>query len=128
DLAVLPVRFTASGDVLADVQARIDANLVTVRQFLNTQGYPAEAIDVRQLQVTDTLSREYGSEHDGPRFILSQTVVVRSEDVDRVEGTARSLNDLVRQGVGLQDYQGPSYIFTRLSDIRPAMIAEATAS
>lgn len=127
DLAVLPLRFTASGEVLSEVQARIDADLATVRQFLATQGYPAEAVDLGRLEVADTRSREYGNQQ-GPRFILAQTVIVRTGDVARVQTTTRALNDLVRQGVVLQDFQGPSYIFTRLNDVRPAMIAEATAA
>lgn len=128
DLAVLPIRFTASGDVLSDVQARIDADLNIVRQFLTAQGYPADAIDLGRLEVADTRSREYASQTGGPRFILAQTVIVRTQDVDRVQVTTRNLNDLVRQGVVLQDFQGPSYIFTKLNDVRPAMIAEATAA
>ncbi len=128
DLAVLPLWFTASGEVLSDVQARIDADLATVRQFLTAQGYPADAVNLGQLSVADTRSREWGSNNNGPRFILAQTVVVRTTDVARVQQTTRALNELVRQGVVLQDFNGPSYIFTKLNDVRPAMIAEATAA
>lgn len=128
DLAVLPLRFTASGDVLADVQARIDGDLAIVRRFLSDQGYPAEAVDLGRLEVADTRSREYASQTGGPRFILAQTVIVRTADVARVQQTTRSLNDLVRQGVVLQDFSGPSYVFTKLNDVRPEMIAQATAS
>jgi len=128
DLAVLPLRFTSSGDVLSEVQARIDADLVIVRRFLTAQGYPADAVTLGRLEVADRRSREYGSQDGGPRFILAQRVVVRTTDVARVQATTRALNDLVRQGVVLQDFSGPSYIFTKLNDVRPAMIAEATAS
>jgi len=128
DLAMLPLRFTASGDVLSEVQSRIDADLATVRAFLTAQGYPAEAVTLGRLEVADTRSREYASQTGGPRFILAQTVIVRTTDVARVQNTTRALNDLVRQGVVLQDFSGPTYIFTRLNDVRPAMIAEATAS
>jgi hypothetical protein len=128
DLAILPVRFTASGEVLSEVQARIDGDLAIVRRFLAEQGYPADAITLGRLEVADRRAREYGSQDEGPRFILAQTVIVRTGDVDRVQNTTRSLNDLIRQGVVLQDFNGPSYIFTRLNDVRPEMIAEATAS
>lgn len=128
DLAVLPLRFTASGDVLSEVQSRIDGDLGRVRQFLAAQGYPADAVDLGRLEVADTLSREYASQTGGPRFILAQTVVIRTNDVARVEATTRTLNDLVRQGVVLQDFRGPSYVFTKLNDVRPQMIAEATAA
>lgn len=128
DLAVLPIRFTTSGDVLSEVQARIDGDLAIVRQFLKAQGYPDDAVDLGQLGVADTRSREYASQTGGPRFILTQTVIVRTTDVDRVQTTTRNLNDLVRQGVVLQDFRGPSYFFTGLNAVRPEMIAEATAS
>lgn len=128
DLAILPLKFTASGEVLAEVQARIDGDLAIVRRFLTAQGYPADAVSLGQLSVADTRSREWGSNNNGPRFILSQTVVVRTNDVDRVQQTTRALNELVRQGVVLQDFNGPTYVFTRLNDVRPTMIAEATAS
>ncbi len=128
DLAVLPLRFIASGDTLSEVQGRIDSDLVIVRRFLTAQGYPEDAVSLGRLEVADTRSREYMSQTGGPRFILAQSVGVRSTDVDRVQATSRALNELVRQGVVLQDYAGPTYIFTRLNDVRPAMIAEATAS
>ena len=38
DLAVLPLRFTASGEVLSEVQGRVDAALAIVRRFLPAQG------------------------------------------------------------------------------------------
>ncbi|MFN7112301.1 MAG: SIMPL domain-containing protein [Brevundimonas sp.] len=128
DLAVLPLRFTASGDVLSEVQTRIDGDLALVRQFLTAQGYPAGAVDLGRLEVADTRSREYAAQNGGPRFILAQTVIVRTNDVARVQTTTRALNDLVRQGVVLQDFQGPSYVFTKLNDVRPQMIAEGTAA
>jgi hypothetical protein len=128
DLAVLPLKFTASGEVLGDVQARIDADLATVRRFLAAQGYPAEAVTLGQLSVADTQSREWGSQNGGPRYILSQTVVVRTADVARIQTTSRALSDLVRQGVVLQDYSGPTYVFTGLNKVRPEMIGQATAA
>lgn len=128
DLAVLPLRFTASGEVLSEVQAQIDAHLVIVRRFLAALGYPADTVTLGRLEVADKRSREYGSQDGGPRFILAQTVIVRTTDVARVQATTRAMNDLVRQGVVLQDFSGPSYIFTGLNEVRPTMIAEATAS
>ena len=113
DIAVLPLRITASGDVLSEVQA---------------QGYRPEDIDLGRLEVTDVLAREYRPDNVTARFIVAQTLVVRTTDVARVQATSRALGDLVRQGVVLQDFRGPSYFFTGLNDVRPSMIAEATAS
>ena len=49
-------------------------------------------------------------------------------DIPLAAAKARQLDRLIRQGVVLQDYTGPSYLFTGLNAVLPAMIAEATAS
>ena len=128
DIAVLPLRITASGDVLSEVQAQIDRDTATVRAFLQAQGYRPEDIDLGRLEVTDVLAREYRPDNVTARFIVAQTLVVRTTDVARVQATSRALGDLVRQGVVLQDFRGPSDYFTGLNDVRPSLIAEATAS
>jgi uncharacterized protein len=128
DLAVLPLRFAAGGDDLALVQADVDADLAAVRRFLAAEGYAASEVDLGRLEVVDQFAREYQQQGVGARYMVAQTVIVRTPDVDRVQATTRKLNELVRQGVVLQDYRGPSYLFTKLNEVRPAMIAEATAS
>jgi uncharacterized protein len=127
DLAVLTLGFKAANDDLPTARAKIDNDLALVRAFLTRQGYPAEAITIGRLQVTDTRAREYGSTDNVVRFILSQGVTVRTNDVQRVAVTERALNDLVREGVQL-DFAAPTYVFTKLNEVRPSMIAEATAS
>lgn len=127
DLAVLSLRFTASGEELSAVQGQIDADLAIVRAFLKGQGYADDIVNLGRLEVTDTKNRDYAAQPGTPRYIMAQTVIVRTNDVARVAQTERALNDLVRQGVVL-DFTAPTYVFTKLNDVRPAMIGEATAS
>jgi hypothetical protein len=127
DLAVLNLSFRAASDDLPTAQQKIDRDLGLVRAFLTRQGYPEEAVTIGRLQVLDTRAREYGSTDNVVRFILTQSVTVRTTDVQRVAQTERALNDLVREGVQL-DFSAPTYVFTRLNEIRPEMIAAATAS
>lgn len=128
DLAILPLKFAQSGDDLAQTQAAIDGDVVKVQAFLRGQGFRAEDIDIGRLQVIDNNAREYGVQNVRARFILTQAVTVRSNDVDRVQAATRALAALVREGVVLQDFRGASYRFTKLNEVRPAMIKEATAS
>lgn len=127
DLAVLNLSFKAANDDLPTAQGKIDGDLALVRAFLTRQGYPAGAVTIGRLQVVDTRAREYGSTDNVVRYILTQGVTVRTTDVQRVAQTERALNDLVREGVQL-DFAAPTYVFTKLNEVRPAMIAEATAS
>lgn len=128
DLAVLPLKFAAAGDDLQAVQADVDADTAAVRRFLAAQGYTPAEIDLGRLEVTDQYAREYQQQNVAARYRVAQTVIVRTTNVDRVQATTRQLDQLLRQGVILQDYAGPSYLFTGLNDVRPKMIAEATAS
>jgi hypothetical protein len=127
DLAVLPLRFTATGDELSAAQAKIDADTAVVRRFLQGQGYAPAEITIGRFNVTDRAAEQYSSQNYTTRFIVSQTVTVRTNTVERAQATTRRLNELVRQGVVLQDYS-PAFIFTKLNTVRPAMIKEATAS
>ena len=127
DLAVLPLRFTATGDELSQAQGKIDADTAVVRRFLTDQGYAPAEITIGRFSVTDRAAEQYSSQNYTTRFIVSQTVTVRTAKVEQAQATTRRLNELVRQGVVLQDYS-PAFIFTRLNQVRPPMIKEATAS
>jgi hypothetical protein len=127
DLAVWPLRITATGNDLARIQDQIDADLGTITRFLTGHGIEAGAIQPQRVEVTDLLAQPYRPERvDENRFIIAQTVIVRTEQVDRVAELNRQTGELVKQGVVLADTGGPTYLFTRLNDIKPQMLAEAT--
>ena len=110
------------------VQADIDGDTAAVRRFLAAQGYQPGEIDLGRLEVTDQFAREYQQQNVAARYRVAQTVIVRTTNVDRVQATTRQLDQLIRQGVVLQDYTGPctSSPSSTRSARRP--IAEATAS
>ena len=96
-------------------------------EFLTEQGIEPEAIQPQRVEVTDLLAQAYRPEGVGEnRFILAQTVIVRTEQVDLVARLNQRTGELVRRGVVLADAGGPVYLFTRLNEIKPEMLAEAT--
>ena len=58
--------------------------------------------------------------------------MVRSSETERIEKASQAIGQLVDAGVVLSSdgpmSNGPTYLFTRLSEHKPAMIAEATAN
>jgi hypothetical protein len=127
DLAIWPLRFTATGNNLADVQAQIDEDVAAIRAFLLERGLPQDALEPQRVEVTDLLAQPYRPEGVGEnRFIIAQTMLVRTDRVDLVEALNQETGELVRRGIVLQDTGGPTYLFTRLNDIKTEMIAEAT--
>ncbi|HET8726158.1 MAG TPA: SIMPL domain-containing protein [Alphaproteobacteria bacterium] len=130
DLALWPLRFVATGNDLSSVQDKIEADTNTVTNFLTRAGTPAEEIELQGLEVTDLLAQAYRSGPVESRFIVAQTLLVRSADVDRIKATSQRIGELVSAGVVLSNEMmplaGPYYAFTGLNDIKPGMIAEAT--
>jgi hypothetical protein len=58
-------------------------------------------------------------------------VMVRTADVDRLRDVSQRADELLNAGVviaagGEYGPSGPTYLFTKLNDFKPAMIAEAT--
>jgi hypothetical protein len=129
DLVLWPLRFVATGDELPAVQTKSRADADAIRRFLTGAGVPAEAFEVQGIEVTDVLANAYRSGPTESRFIVAQTLMVRSTDVDRIAAASQRVGELVDAGVVLSSEgggAGPYYLFTKLNDVKPAMIAEAT--
>lgn len=129
DLSIWPLRVSATGDDLVAVQAKIDDDASQISDFLIGRGFTAEEVRPQRVEVTDLLAQTYRQEGAGEnRYIIQQTVMVRTGNVELVEQIAREVGELVKRGVVLSDGSGPTYLFTRLNEVKPAMIAEAMAS
>ena len=57
---------------------------------------------------------------------MRQRVALRTHDIARAQQAVRRQFDLVRRRVMLEEGSGIAYAFTRLNDIKPQMVAEAT--
>ena len=131
DLAIWPMRFVATGDDLTQVHARLAMDAEKIVQFLVRNGLPRESIELQSLEVTDLLAQAYRSGPVDSRFILTQVLVARSDNVDVIAAASQKVSELVDAGVVLSaEYgaSGPVYLFTGLNDVKPDMIAEATVN
>ncbi len=132
DLALWPIRFVTTSNQLAEARERIAADARNVLTFLAANGLPPESVGVESFQVTDLLAQAYRSGPIESRFIVAVTLLVRTHEIDKIALTSQKIGDLVAAGVVLSSEgrpsSGPIYLFTRLNDIKPDMIAEATKS
>ncbi|MBN2322942.1 MAG: SIMPL domain-containing protein [Spirochaetes bacterium] len=132
DIALWPLRFVATDDELSSAQAAIKKSLDHVIRFLKTHDIGEDSIEMQNLMVNDLLSNPYRSTEVSSRYIISQTVMVRSQRPDLIRAASQDIGDLVDAGVVLSpEYEGaggPTYFFSRLNEIKPEMIAEATAN
>lgn len=133
NLALWNVGFTVTGQSLAEAQSKVEANNAALTAFLVKAGIGQDEITPGALKVTDRQANQYQNS-TGPedsRYILSTQLKVRSANVEAVEKASRSIGEVVRdQGIllGAPDQYGCDLrlIYTKLNEIKPEMIAEAT--
>ena len=132
DLAIWPLRMVAASDDLGQASATLREAERLVRAFLAEQGIDSTQVTAQDFSASDAFANQYGG-NVTTRYALRQTLVVRSADPERVLRASGRVAELVRAGVVLssgQEYgpnQGPTFLFTRLNDVKGPMIAEATA-
>jgi hypothetical protein len=57
-------------------------------------------------------------------YVTRETIIVRSQDVPRIEKASREITSLLEQGVVITS-AAPRYFYTRLSELKVAMLAAA---
>lgn len=133
DLAIWPLHLVAADDDLARAHAQLEDGVRRVRSFLAQQGIDSTNVVLQDFAVSDAQANQYGgAARPGSRFVIKQTVVVRSTDPDRIQRTSQRVGELVTAGVVLSsgaDYGGggPTFVFTKLNALKPEMIGQATA-
>ena len=120
DLATWTISYSASSTSLAQAQAKARSDTEAIEGFFDDLGFPADALQPTGANVSSDTN-------DGvTTFTVRQRLALRTEDIARAQQAVSRQFDLVRRGVFLEEGSGMSYAFTKLNDIKPEMVAEAT--
>jgi len=98
-----------------------------VVKYLEDKGFKKENIEIKPQSGYNTYKTlPNGSvSNDIAYYNLSQSVYVKSDDVDKIRETAEDIPSLISQGIDINVYN-PSYFYSKLSDIKVKMLEEAT--
>lgn len=128
DLVVWPLGHAVIGNDLAQVQQQLDANTDAIRAFFASAGFDDAEIVVSPPRLEDRAAYAWGESVPRERFRYQTTVTLRSRRVPEAIQALRDTGELIRRGVLLTEGGFPEFEFTRLNDIKPGLIAEATAN
>jgi hypothetical protein len=128
DLVVWPLPHSVGGNDLAGVQHQLDANTATIRAFFAGAGFKPEEIVVSPPRLEDRWAYAYGDNRPPERYRYANTVTLRTGNVDKALAALRQSGELVGRGVMIGEGSTPDFDYTKLNDIKPALIAEATAN
>ena len=130
DIVIWPIKFTIAGNELTEIYNSIEANIEEIRDFLTTNGISLNEISYSIPSIVDKIAQQYGStSRPELRYTASQTVTVYSKNISTVRKLMSRLLTLGKKGIvfSSDDYQSQTeYIYTRLNEIKPEMIEEAT--
>lgn len=128
DLVLWPLSYNVSANSLEELHDAIRATEAKIGGFLVRSGFTEEEISRALPQVTDQWATWYGENRPAERYRAEGVVLVRTEQVDLVKEVMERTDELVKEDVLLSRSweHRPQFIFTRLNDIKPEMIAEAT--
>lgn len=126
DLATWTIATQSNGSDLATVQRQADADALAVRAVLVANGFSPAEIQPRGSSV----SQYFDSSAGRLNITIRQRFLARTTDIARMQRAFADQAEIIRRGVALDSDGGGgvAYVFTRLNDVKPAMIAEATKS
>lgn len=130
DIVIWPVMFTVAGNDLAAVYEELDVTSDRVVEFMSGQGIDAEGVTLSTPLLTDKSAQMWGSDSNAQyRYVAQRTITVHSEQVDKVRAAMSGLVELGKEGIAFtgDEYQNQvQYLFTRLNEVKPEMVEEAT--
>lgn len=130
DIVIWPIQFTEASNNLEQLYNAIEASTSKINEFLKANGIPSEEIIFSTPAITDKSAQQWGDNSRAEfRYTSIQTVTVYSKNITAVHSVMGSLSELGKKGIVLMgnNYDSQTeYIFTRLNEVKPDMIEEAT--
>jgi hypothetical protein len=131
DVAIWTIQFKNAGNDLTETYAQNEADKAKIIEFLKGQGFKESEINLGGIQVNDLYARDYDTGSDTKptyRYILKNSITLKTDKVDAIQKAIESSSALVKSGVLIEDINYVRYFFTKLNQLRPQMLAEATRS
>jgi len=129
DLAIWPIAYQLSAGSLDALRLAIEDADEAVVAFLKLRGFTDEEITPNPPRITDQWLYSVENQRPANRYTAERSLTLKSDNVDAALRALQESSELIGQGVVLTPNWGQAaqFLFTGLNEIKPAMIAEATA-
>ncbi len=102
----------------------------TLTQYFDQYGFDSSELTVGSPNIQDTKAQVYGGNNYNPyRYIALADFTIRTNDLDKLRKATQNISSIIGQGIVVgskNQWQPVQYLFTKLNDIKPEMIEEAT--
>ena len=129
DKVIWPIIYKQGGNELGTLYNTVQKMNRTIIEFLKEAGVTDDEMTVNAPSILDTRTNLYG-ERNTYHYIITAGITVCSNQVDRIVKLQTEQAKLYEKGIPVgmgENWSHPTtYSFTRLNNIKPAMIEEAT--
>ncbi|MFM7340186.1 MAG: SIMPL domain-containing protein [Bacteroidota bacterium] len=129
DLIIWQSSISARDANLKNAYSVMEGRRKKVKEYLVKKGIKVEELDISSIDI----EKEYQTLYDAngtsysqfSAFKLVQRITVESKSVDLVEKVSREISELIDQDIEIIT-ESPMYYYTKLSELKVQMIAQAT--
>lgn len=106
---------------------KLNDDLQVIKKYLVGKAINEKEIIVSQINTSKVYKKnEKGNDtNEIQLYSLSQTVEVRSNDVNKVDMVSRESTDLINENIEFES-QAPEYFYTKLDELKIEMLSKAT--
>ena len=126
DLAIWTGSFTTRAPALESAYEALEEDRAKVIAFLTREGLPSYDLQPVSMSTTYRRNDKGRSTNEIEGYVLTQAVKITSNDIERIARISREAASLVKTGVEFSTHH-PQYLYTRLGELKIAMLGEATA-
>jgi uncharacterized protein len=138
DLITWSGSYTARDAELVKAYEKLKSSADKIAAFLKAKGVPESEITFSAVSTSKTFVKEIVQPREGSNaqplvvdtqkvehYTLTQYVTIESKDMKKVPEVARSITSLIQEGIEI-DSGSTQYLYTKLSELKINMLADAT--
>lgn len=131
DLIVWEGSFSKTSTNLQNAYEALENDKKIISDYLINKGLKINEIVFNAVNSRENNRARYNAEgrfvgEDFLGYVLTQSIKVESNDVEKVESISREITELLNKGIQFYS-QPPRYYYTKLADLKIEMISKATA-
>ena len=130
DIVIWPITFLRASNNLSELYSDLESDAKKISRFLLKQGFAQKEISISAPSVTDKVAQNYGGTTQPKyRYSATQTITLYTEKIDLSRESMNKITALGKEGITFRtnSYENRvEYIYTKLNEIKPEMLQEAT--
>lgn len=131
DLIVWEGSFAKENMSLQQAYTDLEKDKKIISEYLLSKGITTKELVFNAVNSRNNTRAKYTSDgkYIGEEFlgyVLTQSLQIDSNDVEKVENVSREITELLNKGIQFYS-QAPRYYYTKLADLKIEMISKATA-